>query len=53
MRFGQFWIASSQIFYTHPTRLTAGIVNLRPIVPSHVLIVTQQVVPLLSYLIEE
>ena len=53
MRFGQFRIASSQIFYTSPTRLTAGIVNLRPIVPGHVLIVPRRVAPLLSDLTEE
>ncbi|KAL7466286.1 hypothetical protein ACHAXS_006591 [Conticribra weissflogii] len=49
--FGRFKIASSQIFYrsTH----SFGMVNLRPLVPGHVLVVSNRVAPLLSDLDEE
>ena len=53
MRFVRFWISSFQIFYTSPTHLTMGIVNLHPIIPGHVLIVPWQVAPLPSDLTEE
>lgn len=42
MRFGQFVIASNHIFYRSP--LSAAFVNLRPIVPGHVLVVPRRVV---------
>jgi len=53
MLFGRFRISASQIFYRSPSRLSAGIVNLRPIVPGHVLIIPRRVVPFLSDLTEE
>jgi len=52
-RFGTFRISSSQIFYRSPSTLTVGIVNLRPIVPGHVLVVPSRVVPKLADLKDE
>lgn len=48
--FGKFKISPSQIFYTSPTKLSAAIVNLRPIVPGHVLIIPKRIVPKVSQL---
>lgn len=42
MHFGKFLISSSHIFYRSP--LSAAFVNLRPIVPGHVLIVPKRIV---------
>lgn len=42
MQFGKFLIASSHVFYR--SSLSAAFVNLRPIVPGHVLVVPQRVV---------
>jgi len=53
MIFGRFQIDASQIFYRSASGLTAGIVNLRPIVSGHVMLVPTRVVPLLSDLTEE
>ncbi len=53
MQFGKFKISPSQIFYNSPTNLTAAIVNLRPIVPGHVLVVPHRVVPHLSDLTDD
>lgn len=53
MLFGKFRIAPNQIFYRSPSLLTAAIVNLRPIVPGHVLVVPRRVVPLLSDLTDD
>jgi len=50
MQFGKFKISSSQIFFRSESHLTAAIVNLRPIVPGHVLVVPTRVVPHLSQL---
>jgi len=47
-QFGQFQISSSQIFYESPSNLTAAIVNLRPIVQGHVLVIPTRVVPKIS-----
>lgn len=44
--FGPFAISRDHVFYT--TSLSAAFVNLRPIVPGHVLIMPLRVVPLLS-----
>lgn len=49
--FGKFKISPSQIFYT--TNLSAAIVNLRPIVPGHVLIIPKRVTPRLHQLSNE
>jgi len=48
--FGKFRISSSQVFYVSPSGLSAAIVNLRPIVPGHVLVIPKRVVPKLSQL---
>lgn len=48
--FGKFKIAPSQIFYRSPTDLSAAIVNLRPIVPGHVLIIPKRILPKISQL---
>eukprot|EP00551_Chaetoceros_affinis_P016821 CAMPEP_0203702740 /NCGR_PEP_ID=MMETSP0091-20130426/40558_1 /ASSEMBLY_ACC=CAM_ASM_001089 /TAXON_ID=426623 /ORGANISM="Chaetoceros affinis, Strain CCMP159" /LENGTH=201 /DNA_ID=CAMNT_0050577041 /DNA_START=157 /DNA_END=762 /DNA_ORIENTATION=+ len=48
--FGRFRISSEQIFYKSPSNLSAGIVNLRPIVPGHVLIIPRRIVPKISEL---
>ena len=37
-------------YYSHPSNLTFAIVNLRPLVPGHVLVIPRRVVPRLSYL---
>lgn len=50
IQFGKFKISSSQIFFRSKSHLTAAIVNLRPIVPGHVLVVPTRVVPHLSQL---
>jgi bis(5'-adenosyl)-triphosphatase len=42
MHFGKFVIASSHVFYRSP--LSAAFVNLRPIVPGHVLVVPQRII---------
>lgn len=48
--FGKFKISPEQIFYNSPTNLSAAIVNLRPIVPGHVLIIPKRIVPKISEL---
>ena len=44
--FGRFKIATSQIFYR--SKHSFAMVNLRPLVPGHVLVVSNRVVPFLS-----
>jgi bis(5'-adenosyl)-triphosphatase len=51
MQFGKFLIPSSHIFYR--TEFAAAFVNLRPIVPGHVLVCPHRVVPLLCQLTTE
>lgn len=51
--FGKFRIHPSQIFYKSPTGLTHAIVNLRPIVPGHVLVISTRIVRTLSELTDE
>jgi len=51
--FGKFIINKSQIFYESPSDLTVAIVNLRPIVPGHVLVIPKRIVPKLSQLTNE
>ena len=48
LQFGKFRIFPSQVFYESPSDLTAAIVNLRPIVPGHVLVIPKRVCPKLS-----
>lgn len=48
--FGKFKISPEQIFYNSPTNLSAAIVNLRPIVPGHVLIIPKRIVSKISQL---
>jgi len=50
-RFGNFEIAQSQIFHT--TNLSAAFVNLKPIVPGHVLVIPKRVVVRLKDLTTE
>lgn len=45
-QFGPFAISKDHVFYT--TTLSVAFVNLRPIVPGHVLVMPRRVVPLLS-----
>ena len=49
--FGRFQIPESHIFYR--SKLSTAFVNLRPIVPGHVLVVSNRVVPLLEDLTDE
>lgn len=51
MLFGRFKISSNIIFYQ--TALSAAFVNLRPIVPGHVLITPKRIVPLMADLSED
>lgn len=51
MHFGRFVIAARHIFYR--TSLSAAFVNLRPIVPGHVLVMPERVVPRMRDLSEE
>ena len=44
--FGRFKISSSQLF--HKSEYSFAMVNLRPIVPGHVLVVSNRIVPMLS-----
>ena len=53
LQFGRFTISPQQVFYASPTKLSAAIVNLRPIVPGHVLVISTRVVPHLSDLTQE
>jgi bis(5'-adenosyl)-triphosphatase len=53
IRFGKFVIPASQVFYESASRLTLALVNLRPIVPGHVLVVPRRVVPRMSDLTDE
>ena len=53
MLFGRFQISPEQIFYRSPSNMSAAIVNLRPIVAGHVLVVSARVAPLLSDLSDE
>ncbi|KAI8843209.1 ATPase-like protein [Chytriomyces cf. hyalinus JEL632] len=43
LRFGPFPISATEIFYS--TRLTFGLVNLKPVTPGHVLVIPRRVVP--------
>ena len=51
--FGKFKITNDQIFYTSPSGLSKGFVNLRPIVPGHVLVISSRVVPRMEMLSDE
>lgn len=51
MQFAKFRIPASHIFYR--TSLSAAFVNLRPIVPGHVLIMPERIVPTMEELTEE
>jgi bis(5'-adenosyl)-triphosphatase len=53
VRFGKFSIPASQVFYESASRLSLALVNLRPIVPGHVLVVPRRVVPRMSDLTDE
>ncbi|KIW95618.1 uncharacterized protein Z519_04203 [Cladophialophora bantiana CBS 173.52] len=49
LRFGPFLVAS-QVFHISPSRLSYGLVNLKPLLPGHVLICPVRSVPRLSQL---
>lgn len=51
MRFGKFLIPSSHIFYR--TKQSAAFVNLRPIVPGHVLVMPERIVATMEELTED
>ena len=51
MKFGKFLISSSHIFYR--TKQSAAFVNLRPIVPGHVLIMPERIVSTMQELSED
>ena len=51
LKFGSFFISRDHVFYT--SQLSAAFVNLRPIVPGHILVMPMRVVPLLCDLTEE
>merc|ERR1719215_112806 len=51
--FGKFKIESSQIFYTSPSKMSKAFVNLRPIVPGHVLVISTRVVQRMDMLSDE
>ena len=53
LQFGRFTISPSQIFHRSPSGRSAAIVNLRPIVPGHVLVISTRVVQHLSDLSAE
>jgi len=53
LTFGKFLIQESQIFYRSPSQLSAAIVNLKPIVPGHVLVLSQRIAPRLQDLTQE
>lgn len=50
LKFGPFPVTSSQVFHLSPTRLSYGLVNLKPLLPGHVLICPVRSVPRLSQL---
>lgn len=51
--FGKFDIDPAHVFYKSPNQLTFALVNLRPLVPGHVLVVPVRVVPRLKNLSDE
>jgi diadenosine tetraphosphate (Ap4A) HIT family hydrolase len=51
--FSKFKIDPSQIFYTSKSNLSIGLVNLKPLVPGHVLVIPRRVVARLQDLTEE
>jgi bis(5'-adenosyl)-triphosphatase len=52
-RFGKFLIPAASVFYRSPTDLSKAFVNLRPIVPGHVLVMSTRVVSHLADLTDE
>ena len=51
--FGKFKITTDQIFYASPSGLSKAFVNLRPIVPGHVLVISTRVVARMEMLSDE
>lgn len=51
VQFGQYWVDAAQVFYRTP--LSLAIVNLKPIVPGHVLVIPQRRVERLADLSKE
>ncbi|KPI43880.1 Bis(5'-nucleosyl)-tetraphosphatase [asymmetrical] [Cyphellophora attinorum] len=52
LKFGPFSVAS-QVFHTSPSRLSYALVNLKPLLPGHVLVCPTRCVPRLSQLTTE
>jgi bis(5'-adenosyl)-triphosphatase len=53
LMFGNFKIEPDHVFYKSPNGLTYALVNLRPLVPGHVLVVPTRVVPRMKNLTSE
>lgn len=51
--FGKFGIPAATVFYHSPSGLTVAFVNLKPLVPGHVLVTPRRLVPYLADLTEE
>lgn len=51
--FGHVKLDASQVFYASPTGLTLAVVNLKPLVPGHVLVIPRRPAPKLSELTTE
>lgn len=50
LKFGPFAVTASQAFHVSPSRLSYALVNLKPLLPGHVLVCPVRVVPRLSQL---
>eukprot|EP00617_Octactis_speculum_P004578 CAMPEP_0185774626 /NCGR_PEP_ID=MMETSP1174-20130828/79124_1 /TAXON_ID=35687 /ORGANISM="Dictyocha speculum, Strain CCMP1381" /LENGTH=136 /DNA_ID=CAMNT_0028461897 /DNA_START=1 /DNA_END=411 /DNA_ORIENTATION=+ len=53
LTFGPYVLSPSQQFYISPSGLSVGFVNLKPLVPGHVLVIPRRNVPKLVDLTEE
>jgi len=53
IKFAKFDIHSSSIFYSSASQLTVGFVNLKPLLPGHVLLVPRRIVARMAELSEE
>lgn len=53
VKFGRFNLKPSQVFYASSSGLSLAFVNLKPIVPGHILVISRRVVPTLGELTVE
>jgi len=53
VRFGKFSLKPSQVFFASSSGLSLATVNLKPLVPGHVLVIPRRVVPTIDELTEE